>query len=34
VASAQRAFAGYVESPGQGAARMAEADRIDEKACS
>jgi hypothetical protein len=31
-ASAQRAFAGYAKSPGEGAARMAEADRIDEKA--
>jgi hypothetical protein len=31
-ASAQRAFAGYAPSPAEGAARMAEADRIDGKA--
>jgi hypothetical protein len=31
-ANAQRAFAGYAASPDQGAARMAEADRIDGKA--
>ncbi len=31
-ASAQRAFAGYAPSPGEGEARMAEADRIDGKA--
>lgn len=31
-AGAQRAFAGYAPSPGESAARMAEADRIDGKA--